>query len=296
MRGLVLAGIFLAVGGCTKKEAAPRADASSRPAIAALSRLANAELHLPPGSGPSRRRPLLLLLHGFGDDGTNFANSSGWADFSAREAIAWISPDGSRDSSGRRFWNAGPSCCNFDETPLDHVGSLRGSLEAALSTGAIDPERVFVVGFSNGGFMAHRLACELGGLVKAVASISGAGPPPPQGCPAAAPVRVLEVHGDADEIVSYQGGRVFRHGSYREHLSAEHTVSDWAARLACDSAPEPVRDFDFEVRIPGNETRVTRYQNCRRGVVELWTVHAGRHPIGFRAPAQEAIWSFLNER
>jgi polyhydroxybutyrate depolymerase len=296
MRALVLAGIFCAACGYSKKEAAPRADTSGPPAIAALSRLANAELQLPPGSGPGQRRPLLLLLHGFGDAGTNFASSSGWADFAAREGIAWISPDGSSDRSGRRFWNAGPSCCNFDQAPIDHVGELRRAVEAALATGAIDPERVFAVGFSNGGFMAHRLACELGGLVKAVVSIAGAGPPPSQACPATAPVRVLEVHGDSDDVVSYQGGRVFRHGGYRDHLSAEQTVSDWAARLGCDPTPTPVRDFDFEARIAGDETRVARFQNCRRGAVELWTVHGGRHPIGFRGPAQQAIWTFLSER
>lgn len=296
MRGLVLTGILYAALGCSRKEAAPRAEGSSRPAVAALGRLSSSELHLPPGSGPSHRRPLLLLLHGYGDDGAHFVTSSGWADFAAKQAIAWLSPDGSRDSSGKRFWNAGASCCNFDRAPVDHVGELRAALEAALATGAIDPERVFAVGFSNGGFMAHRLGCELGGLVKAVASISGAGPPPPQSCPATAPLRVLEVHGDADPIVSYQGGRVFRHGSEREHLSAESTVGGWAERLGCGGLPEPVRDFDFEARIPGDETRVSRFRNCRRGAVELWTVHGGRHLIGFHAPSQQAIWSFLNGR
>jgi len=292
MRGLVLAGILCAASACSKKEPEPRADTASRPAISALSRLANAELKLPPGSGLGPR-PLLLLLHGYGDTGANFA-SPGWAEFAARENIAWIAPDGSRDSSGRTFWNAGSSCCNWDEAPLDHVGALRSALEAALSTGAVDPERVFVVGFSNGGFMAHRLACELGGLVKAVVSIAGAGPLPPQPCPAPAPVRVLEVHGDADEVVLYQGGRVLRRGVPREQLSSERTVRDWAGRLGCDPEAEPVRDFDFEARIPGDETRAVRFQNCRRGAVELWTVRGGRHPIGFRAPSQAAIWDFLN--
>jgi polyhydroxybutyrate depolymerase len=235
-------------------------------------------------------------LHGFGDDGTNFASSSGWADFAAREGLAWLSPDGARDSSGRRFWNAGPGCCNFEAVAVDHVGALRSALEAALATGAVDPERVFVVGFSNGGFMAHRLACELGGLVKAVASVAGAGPLPSQACPATAPVRVLEVHGDADQVVSYQGGQVFRHGRLLERSSAERTAGDWAARLACDPVAEPVRDFDFEASIPGDETRVLRFPNCRRGAVELWTVHRGPHLIGFRAPAQQAIWNFLNAR
>ena len=296
MRGLVLGGIFCVALGCSRKPPEPSADSSSRPAIAARTRLTHAELQLPPGSGPSQRRPLVLLLHGFGDDGANFAASSGWAAFAERQGIAWLSPDGSLDSSGKRFWNAGASCCNFDQTPVDHVAELRRALEAALATGAIDPERVFAVGFSNGGFMAHRLGCELDGLVKAVVSIAGAGPQPPQSCPATAPLRVLEVHGDADPVVSYEGGRVFRQGRQREHLSAARTASDWAARLGCEAQPQPVRDLDFEANLPGDETRVVRFAGCRRGAVELWTVHGGRHLIGFRAPSQRAIWDFLNAR
>jgi polyhydroxybutyrate depolymerase len=231
-------------------------------------------------------------LHGFGDSGQNFVRP-GWADFAARHRIAWLSPDGAEDSAGQRFWNAGTSCCNFDEIPVDHVGALRELLETAIRGGNIDEERVFVLGFSNGGFMAHRLACELDGLVKAVVSIAGAGPVDAATCRRTAPLRVLEIHGDADQVVSYQGGTVFRHGRYRQHLSARRTVTDWAARLGCAPDPEPVRELDFERQLPGAETRAERFEGCR-GAVELWTVHGGRHAIGFRPPSQASIWAFLN--
>jgi polyhydroxybutyrate depolymerase len=233
-------------------------------------------------------------LHGLGDSGENFARSSDWVAFAAARRIAWVSPDGAFDHNGRRFWNAGPSCCNFDEIPVDHLAALRALLEAALASKKVDPDKVFVVGFSNGGYMAHRLACELGGLVKAVVSIAGAGPIPGVSCPASAPVRVLEVHGDADNVVSYHGGKRIRGGSLREYLSAPKTASDWAARLGCDPTPRPERRFDFERRLPGDETRVDRFENCKRGAVELWTVEGGRHPIGFHEPAQTALWQFLD--
>jgi polyhydroxybutyrate depolymerase len=272
-------------------------------AIGALSQLSNAELELPADLAPGERRPLLLLLHGLGDTGRHFAHSSDWARFAGERRIAWVSPDGARDRSGRRFWNAGPSCCNFDGLPIDHVGALRQLIERALATGAIDPNRVFAVGFSNGGFMAHRLGCQLDGLVKAVVSIAGAGTLPDEPCSARGVLRVLQIHGDADTIVGYGGGRVFRSGAYREHLSAERTASDWAARLGCRPDPSPGGELDFEARLAGSETLVSRFGGCTVGgtraagdpgaVVELWTVRGGAHLIGLGAPSQRAIWSFL---
>ena len=167
-------------------------------------------------------------------------------------------------------------------------------MEGALRTGRVDPDKVFVVGFSNGGYMAHRLACELGGLVKAVVSIAGAGPVSAVPCPASAPVRVLEVHGDADTVVNYEGGKRIRNGALREYLSARKTAGDWAARLGCDPEPKPLAPLDFERRLPAEETRVERFEGCDRGAVELWTVRGGRHGIGFHEPAQTALWQFLD--
>jgi polyhydroxybutyrate depolymerase len=259
-----------------------------------VNRLGNATVQWPEGQSAGERRPLLVLLHGLGDSGENFARSSDWIGFAAARRVAWVSPDGAFDHTGRRFWNAGPSCCNFDEIPVDHVAALRQLIEGALGSGRVDADKVFVVGFSNGGYMAHRLACELGGLVKAVVSIAGAGPVASLPCPATAPVRVLQIHGDADTVVSYAGGKRIRNGALREYLSAPRTVADWAGRLGCDPAPKTLRHFDFERRLPGDETRVERFDDCRRGAVELWTVQGGRHPIGFHEPAQGAIWQFLD--
>ena len=40
------------------------------------------------------------------------------------EGFALAFPDGTRDSSGRRFWNATDACCNFENTPVDDVAYI----------------------------------------------------------------------------------------------------------------------------------------------------------------------------
>src|SRR5262249_41179079 len=137
---------------------------------------------------------------------------------------------------------------------------------------AIDPRRVYVVGFSNGGSMAHRLACEAADRVAAIVSIGGAnwkdaGPGRPSG-----PVAALEGHAGGD-------GR-----------SARETVATWARRDGC-AGPLGL----FGAAVPGAETTTERYAGCPAGIdVELWTVHGGRH-----APTHPAFgelaWRFLEQ-
>jgi polyhydroxybutyrate depolymerase len=43
------------------------------------------------------------------------------------------------------------------------VAYLGAVIDDVAAHYTVDPKRFFVIGHSNGGFMAHRLACEIGG-------------------------------------------------------------------------------------------------------------------------------------
>lgn len=252
-----------------------------------------AAVHLPPNLAPGQSVPLLLLLHGLGTSAEDIQRTD-WPSFAEGHGIAWLAPNGPMDSRGRRFWDAGPSCCNFAGAPLDHVAALRALLVETLDRYPIARERVFVGGISNGGFMAHRLACAAPELIRGIVSISGAGPFEAPSCRDPKSLRVLEIHGDSDPIVSYEGGHFFQDPKLPEHASAQRTAADWAARLGCGGEPVAAEALNLEARYPGNETRVARYEGCARGALELWTVTGGNHYLAFYNPAPQVIWQFLN--
>jgi polyhydroxybutyrate depolymerase len=272
--------------------------ASSAPLVAEDSetkaQALSAAVHLPANLATGERAPLLLLLHALGTSAEDIEKRTDWATFAATNGLAWLAPNGPVDSLGRRFWDAGPSCCNFTGPPLDHVASLRALLEDTLARYPIDRERVYVGGISNGGFMAHRLACAAPELVRGIVSISGAGPLDATTCKDPVSLRVLEIHGDADPMVSYDGGHLSNDPRLPEHASAQKTVTDWAARLGCRSDPIAGEPIDLEKRFAGAETRVTRYEGCTRGALELWTVRGGNHYLAFHQPAPERVWQFLS--
>lgn len=217
----------------------------------------------------------------------------GLKEFGRRHRVFVVAPDGSKDSKGRRFWNASPACCDFDGRGVDDVGRLAALIDAWRGRPDVDAKRIYVVGHSNGGFMAHRLACELADRIAAVASVGGAGPSEGQRCAPAAPIAVLEVHGDADDIVRYDGGTVFDQGGAARFPSARETLSAWAQRLGCSGTAESGQAVDLDPRLDGAETQVEAFTHCARGAVALWTAHGGNHFVGTRPTALERIWTFL---
>lgn len=267
---------------------------SPLPSSSAAKPRLDAPLHLPPNLAPGTKAPLLVMLHGLGSSAELIAQLSEWPKFAEDHGLAWIAPNGPLDHKGRRFWDAGPSCCNFDQLKVDHVAELSELIERVAGSGPIDRERIFVGGYSNGGFMAHRLACEKPELVRAIISVAGSGPLDHSSCKKPVALGVLQIQGDADPIVTYEGGHLFKDPKLPEHVSARKTAEDWAASLACSAKPKTLEPVDFEANIPGLETRRERYEGCKLGHVELWTVAGGAHYIGFRAPGPAAIWQFLN--
>jgi polyhydroxybutyrate depolymerase len=263
---------------------------SSAPAVA----LGGVGITVPASIKPGERRPFVLYLHGLGASGRLLVSSLGVAALAEDRRFVYAAPDGAQDSLKRRFWNAWAACCDMEKTGVDHVGALRGLLAQAAAHPQVDPQKLFVVGFSNGGFMAHRLACEVEGIA-GIASMAGAGPMPEEACTPRGLVAVLQVHGDADDVISFQGGHPLKKASLPRHPSAPETVAGWASRNGCSSRePATTGTLDFEERIPEEETRMGLYTGCKRPVA-LWTVRGGNHYIGAHRKGQEAIFNFLEK-
>ena len=251
-----------------------------------------AELRLPSTLQPGEHVPLLLVLHGFGVSSGLLIAKAGLNQVADQKKFAYLAPEGLRDGLGRPYWNAGKSCCDLDHHGVDDVQRLRALLDANLSNPAIDAKRVFVIGYSNGGFMAQRLACDVGERIAGVISVAGAAPSADVTCNQSTPLSFLEIHGDADPVVHYAGGTVFDRTDVAAHTSAPDTAKYWAQRLACAGELRDVQTIDLEPYLADRETRVQRYADCH-GAVELWTVKGGGHYVALQPPALEAMWSFV---
>ena len=236
--------------------------------------------------------PLIVVLHGLGASGKLAFELLGLAALGEKARAFVLAPDGTFDAKKRRYWNADPACCNFEHQPIDDFSRLSRLLETMRASGRVDPKRLYVVGLSNGGFMAHQLACRMSERLAAVVSIGGAGPSNDPPCNVTAPLAVLEIHGDADDIVRYEGGSVFDDAKVPQHPSAEQTLTAWGKRLRCQGAPSVTAHLDLSPRLAEAETDVRGYASCALGSANLWTVHGGRHILSTE-PVLAEVWRFL---
>lgn len=218
--------------------------------------------------------PLLIVLHGYTSTGAQHDSYFSATQQAASRGLYVLLPDGtSEPETGKQFWDASPACCNFTGTPVDDVAYLSGLIDEAIATRPIDPERIYVIGHSNGGFMAYRLACDIAEKVTAIAVLSGSDQPTEADCTPSRPVSVLHMHGTADGTIGFGGGQITA-----SFPGAVETMARWAKRDGCDATPTVGPAIDLDAGIPGAETRVSIYGGCEAGIdVQLDTIEGGAH-------------------
>lgn len=177
---MLLASVLVGAGPTVARARAASGPPDHRPYTLLVSRAA----------GP---RPLLLVLHGWRLDGAWMQHDTG-LDVAVAHGYDVAYLDGLD-----RAWNAGTCCGTAPADHVDDVGYVRAVAAAVEAAHPVAPGEVYAVGFSNGGMLAWRLACDR--VVRAAVVVAGS---LVAGCPD--PVTVLNIHGRDDRTVPYWGG------------------------------------------------------------------------------------------
>lgn len=231
-----------------------------------------ARLVIPPVWQPEGARlPLVVLLHGYTATGELQDVYLGVSATGADLGYLTLTPNGTTDTRGNQFWNA----TDFGQL-VDDAGYLEAMIDLVIAGYNADPDRVYLVGHSNGGFMANKLACDIPDRIAGIAAIAGGifG----EGSDCLDPMRVIFVQGTDDGTVPYEGG-VFLGGRV---LGAEDTTDRWRTAGECSDTSTSLGPFDFDLLVEGDETTVTVWDDCVSGLpVELWRMEGSGHIPGF---------------
>lgn len=247
-------------------------------------------LHVPASYDGSRPLPLVLLIHGIGVDSTLQETYMRVKAESDARGFIYAYPDGTRGPAGQ-FWN-GAGCCQDPFTPpVDDVGYLDHIIQYVQNNYRLDRERIYLIGHSNGGFMASRYACERSGYsgvgrpqIAAIATLSGGQYLFPVQCGIGiGSVAVLHIHATLDEITPYLVPLV---PILTGFPAGRQTVDNWRLRNGCIGPGYPLTPpIDLVSDLRGNETGRWAFW-CPFAPVEFWTIHGGSHVPNFYQPGE----------
>ena len=203
-------------------------------------------LLVPPIFNESVPAPLLVDMHGNGDDMYQQRWTSDFANISMEQGFVVAYPQGHNNA-----WNQGSSLIPCSDelrcSEEDDVGFILQMLDTIVQNHSIDQSRVYVTGWSNGCGMTQRLAVQASEVFAA------------SGCMAMylfadvpsdyKPIPFIEVHGILDEIVLYAttapAAPVFG-----PEKGAIQNLETWADLNGCQgSIPEViVSEDDYDIR------------------------------------------------
>ncbi|MGY4536992.1 polyhydroxybutyrate depolymerase [Mucilaginibacter sp. UYNi724] len=239
------------------------------------------------------KMPLVISLHG------GFATPKGQfhlADFrrlADKDKFIVVCP------ASKHIWHEGRN-----NKGIDDVKFIDQLITYMVKTYHADPQRVYVTGISNGGFMTSRLACQLSNRIAAIAVVAGS-MNENEGYAPVKPMPVIYMHGTKDPVFSNKGGKFFGRLTY----SQDRVIKLWATIDKCSSTP--VVSSLPDTANDGTSIVKEEYSNPNNGVkVVGYTINNGGHtwPGGWQylprfivgkttknLDACQVIWDFFKQ-
>jgi len=202
-------------------------------------------VHVPEGYDAERRWPVIVVLHGAFSSARGIEKVTGFSELADREGLIVVYPNGIGLFGLFRHWNAGICCAKAMKDGIDDVDFVFRVVDDAASRLRFDASRVYLVGNSNGGMLAYRIAAERPERVVAIAVSGGTvGAAPAEGDALRLlpeprrPLPVMIFHGRADESIPYEAVVAGAKGG--QVVPLLNSAAFWVRHNRC--APEPERD------------------------------------------------------
>ena len=258
-------------------------------------------LLIPMSLNESGNVPLVVDIHGGGDDMYQQRWTSDFANISMEQGFIVAYPQGHND-----IWNMGwdPITCSVGIVcpEEDDVGFILQMVDTIMQNHSIDNSRIYLTGWSNGCGMTQRLAVEASDIFAAAGCMSMyrfVEAPSDY-----LPIPFIEVHGLLDEIVQYA---TTAHSApfFGPEKGAIQNLESWAELNGCQGTTPEVFESQDDYDIRG-------YTNCEDGTqVMLVTLFFAAHnpyehddpvhdpgrgwanPTG--VPTSTFIWEFMSK-
>ncbi len=246
-----------------------------------------------PGAKPA---PLVLVLHGNTQQGSDMETRTSWPDVARREKFIVVFPDG-LNKSWADLRGGGQRSGRTPPKGTDDVAFLMTIVDKLIKDGVADPKRIYVTGLSNGGAMTMTLACKHPETFAAAASVimnmtNTFG----ESCKPSRPIPMLMMNGTDDTLIPFNGGLGTSRFAVPGFWSTAQTLAFWRRINACSA--QDFQSTNLPDRDRSDQSTVTRIESrCPAGQdVLLYRVNGGGHRMPGAFPdarAERLVTSLL---
>lgn len=254
-------------------------------------------LHVPRGHDRSKPAALVLSLHGGMNWPASQMSISRWNRVADDNHFLVAYPGA--EGGGPGVWTI-PGARTASR--MSDVAFISDLIDRLTTEYNIDPARIYVNGFSQGGGMSFALSCTLSHRIAAIGLVGAAHFLPFEWCGDSRPVPMIAFHGTGERFTPYHGGSVPWLAPGHRFPGIPGFTAKWARRNGCAAAA-------VESAVAADVTRLD-YPGCAANAsVILYRIERGGHtwPGGTELPewlagptsrgidASRAMWAFFRE-
>jgi polyhydroxybutyrate depolymerase len=232
---------------------------------------------------PARRRvstagltipwPLVIVLHGSSGDATAIEHQSGMDSLADAQRFLVAYPNGTGGAFGLypSDWNAGTCCGGANRDNIDDLGFIAALIAEINVHLTMDTHRVYVAGFSSGGYMAYHAGCQLATTIAAIGVISGA--LADDSCVPSKPMPLFAEHGTDDPEVPYDQDAPPPPGPVPNVADTlPPSVRFWSSTNGCAA-----KTAKSAVKITAADVVQTSMTSCLAADVNFYAIRGGTH-------------------
>ena len=221
---------------------------------------------------------LVLVFHGGGSTASQIQKSTSWDEISDKNGFIVVYPEGIDKN-----WNDNRISQSLNGAKLgDDIGFASKMIDELISQDKVNPQKVYVTGVSNGGFMSFKLACDLRDKISAIGVIVASVPSNyAQTCKPSKGISIIWFNGTADPLVPWEGGEIVSKtfgGSLSRGavLSAQDSINFWKVINNCvsDSQNTDLPNFN---KLDGSTVTRQYYDSNTGYPIDFYKITGGGH-------------------
>ena len=201
-------------------------------------------IYIPSSYQEDKPTPLIINFHGFGGIASDYAQNIGEYNGLNKTAnennFIVVYPQAVIGQKGSTYWTPGDS--GIENIKMNDVYFTKVLISEIASIYNLDQNRVYAVGFSNGGMMSYGLACLGADFIAAVGIMSGISISEDCEIPNIS-TSIIHFHSAEDNILPYEGNRAYK--------AVTDVINYWNNFNGIPNSSEIITEF--------NDGEVTRY-------------------------------------